>query len=60
MEIAPFTVFLQLRYVATNGAPTGNLTQIIFAAAPAIVPAIPLEPTAWVFGMNPALAPPFR
>ena len=31
IEIARFTVFLQLRHVAANGPPTRNLTQIIFS-----------------------------
>jgi len=53
-------MFFQLRDVAANGAPTTDLTQVIFAAAPAIISAIPLEPPARVVGMNPAFASPFR
>jgi hypothetical protein len=60
IEIASFTVLFQLRHVAANGSPTRNLTQIILAAASAIISAIPLEPAAWIFGMNPTFAPPFR
>ena len=60
IQIARFTVFFQLRHVAANGAPTANLPQIILTAAPAIVSAIPLEPSAWIVGMDPAFAPPFR
>ena len=59
IEIARFTVFLQLRHVAANGSPTRNLTQIILAAASAIISAIPLEPAAWIVGMNPTFTPPF-
>jgi hypothetical protein len=59
IEIVRFTVFFQLRYVPPNGAPTRNLTQIIFTAASAIIPAIPLEPAARVLGMNPTFAAPF-
>jgi len=60
IEIVRFTVLFQLRHVAANGPPTRNLTQIIFTAASAIISAIPLEPAARVFGMNPTFAPPFR
>ena len=53
-------MFLQLRDMPTNGAPTANLPQIILAAASAIISAIPLEPTARVLGVNPTFATPFR
>ncbi len=59
IEIARLTVFLQLRHVAANGPPTRNLTQIIFTAASAIISAIPLEPAAWIVGVNPTFTPPF-
>jgi hypothetical protein len=60
IEIARFTMFLQLRDVTANGAPTRDLTQIISVAPPAIISAIPLEPTARIVRMDPTLAPPFR
>jgi hypothetical protein len=59
-QISRFAVFLQLRYVAPNGASTRDLSQIIFTATPGIVAAIPLKPAARVVWMNPALATPFR
>jgi len=37
IEIARFTIFLQLRDMPPNRAPTRNLTQIIFTAASAII-----------------------
>jgi hypothetical protein len=58
-QIARFTVFLQLRHVPANSAPTTDLAQIVLAAASTIISAIPLEPAARVFGMNPTFAPPF-
>src|SRR6266436_2451254 len=60
IEIARFTVLPQLRHVATNGAPTRNLTQIIFAAAPAIITAVPLEPAARIIWVNPTFTSPLR
>src|SRR4029077_12581269 len=60
IEITRFTVFFQLRHVSANGAPTGDLPQVILAAAPAIISAIPLDPASRIFGVNPTFAPPFR
>jgi hypothetical protein len=37
IEITRFTMFFQLRHVPPNGTPTGDLTQIILAAAPAMI-----------------------
>jgi hypothetical protein len=59
IEIARFTIFLQLRDMPPNRAPTRNLTQIIFTAASAIISAIPLEPAARIVRMNPTFTPPF-
>src|SRR5262249_41808909 len=60
IEIARFTMLFQLRHVAPDGAPSADLPQIIFATATAIISAIPLEPAARVFGLNPTFAAPFR
>ena len=60
IEIARLTVFFQLRDVAANGAPTPNLPQVILAAPPTIITAIPLEPAARIVGMNPTFASPLR
>jgi hypothetical protein len=59
-EIAMFAVLLQLRDVTSSGAPTSDLTQIIFMPAPTVIPAIPLEPAARIIRMDPTLAPPLR
>ena len=51
-------MFFQLRHVAANRAPARDLAQIILAASPAIISAIPLEPAARVFEVNPTFASP--
>jgi len=45
-KIAMFAMLLQLRDVPSSGAPTSDLTQIIFMPASTVIPGIPLEPAA--------------
>jgi hypothetical protein len=50
-----------LRDVASDRLPALDLARIFGRHAAAhVVPAIPLEPAAWIVGVNPALVPPDR
>ena len=57
--IAALAVASDLRHVAANGLPSSDLPGILFRHTPAhIVAAIPLEPPAWIGGVNPTLLAP--
>ena len=47
-----------LRYMAADGFPAFYLPFVIETAPPHEIPAVPLEPSPWVFRINPILFPP--
>ena len=53
-EIAPGAIVFDLGDVAAEGEPAFDLAVVIFAAAAAVIAAIPLEPAAGVLVINPA------
>ena len=59
--IARLAMLPDLRYVALHRLPSPELARILLGHAPAhVVTAIPLEPSARIVGMYPALLPPFQ
>src|SRR6476620_1430858 len=57
--ITMFAVALKLGNVAAHSVPAPDLPRILFWHSPAhIVAAIPLEPSAWIVGMNPPFLAP--
>ena len=60
-RIARRAMSFNLRDVPPNGLPTFDLPGIFFRHAAAhIVPAIPLEPAAWIVRVNPSFSSPGR
>jgi len=58
-RITSLTVALDLGDVAPDCFPTLDLASVLFwHTAAKIIATIPLEPTAWIFGVNPALVAP--
>ncbi len=51
--VAGFAMFAKLRDVSANGAPACDLAFIIFASSSHVISAIPLEPAARVFAIDP-------
>jgi len=59
--IAGIAMSSDLRNVPSYRLPALDLARIFVRHAAAhVIPTIPLEPAAWIVGMNPALAPPDR
>ena len=60
-EVAGLAMALDLRDVPADRFPPPDLAAVLGSDAAAhIVPAIPLEPAAWIVGMNPSLPAPDR
>ena len=57
--VAGLAIFLDLSEVSTEGSPALDLALVVGAAAAKVVAAVPLEPAAGIFGINPAFALPF-
>ena len=58
--VAGPAILSNLRDMSADSAPSSDLPLVVLAAAASIVPAIPLEPAARVFMINPALLAPNR
>ena len=58
--VAGPAILFNLRDMSADSAPSSDLPLVILAAPASIVPAIPLEPAARVFMINPALLAPNR
>jgi len=58
VQVARRTVFLELCDMALHGPPALDLARVIRVAPAHVVAAIPLEPSARIVGVDPALCPP--
>lgn len=60
-QVARLAVADDLPDVTPYGSPALNLAGILFGQSPAdVISAIPLEPAAWVVGVDPAFLAPYR
>src|SRR5512146_820821 len=57
-QVARHAMLADLRDVAPNRLPATYLAQVVRTAPPRIIAAIPLEPPARIFLVDPALCPP--
>src|SRR4051794_33752419 len=60
VEVARLAVLPDLRHMPRDRPPARDLTRVIGGTAAHVVPAVPLEPPAWILRADPSFAPPGR